>query len=939
MNNISRSVESIRSPNEDIRAYFQDQLSTLRVDILRYEDVSEECRKTQQLKEHFFQQSEMQKKQCEKLEETMRISRQQEADVKARCSFLESELETWKEKSYEHDSESVQTEQEAEKLRKQLEKAREDLREEKTELGRVQQRLEDQAEELSTIKATLGEKETLYQGCINKLAHERDGKDVLLRESQIEKDKLAGDLSHAGSKIRELASEAEQVRDANTQMRKDLQKAQSAAAEASALALELADLERQMMVKSAESRRASDEATSLSSQLASLQQLMAQASEANHSKEDDLKNTKVELTRLVKGAADHAREKDHLKAQLNEHVSTITGLKEKIDAAHRAQDKSVASLKQLQNSTVVMQKEKDQLTLQMSVEQSKLKTLKQELDARDATHRKDVDTLDSLQRRLKTLQEEKEELKSEMERSHANESKLIEAQAEYLSEKEDLQLELAKLQASLESKDIELRRTRADSIERSKTVEENHVAESEELKRRISQIEIALKEAEKTAEHKSRELEAHKKATLEKFDLLVQEALNQQNTRHESQRIPRSEMLLRDPRLQESTSMHAVGSQQRAPSSSEASAFSEEPLEGTVTKGRKKPNRLNLTVLNVSDASRTQSTQLLLQTNAVNDRHRHPDEGIARTGCVHAAAANELGAREMLDENGVSSIYPAGEEPQEPQRTLVYTAGAFDESMKAMNRPGTADTSSSVLSDPLSSDDLIDMDPLEQGTVPISRNNGYEQFQDENVPQSDRYDETPQRSARHSLHHVASFSRDRPKSQANTGSRMLPPATPSAPSTKNYGSPAHARHRIPKKSARSVGGAPSGNTRSSSPDYVHRPVSSHKTYGNYNPSGDSPGALYETHRPSVNRSTTKRKAPRGGALVNVQSKRHRASAHESSSQSTPSSQPAQISQAQSQDPRVVPTPRARRLKGGRRNDEFDAMFDRELQTGPSRRPH
>ncbi|KAJ4349544.1 uncharacterized protein N0V89_008160 [Didymosphaeria variabile] len=941
MSDITRSVEKIQDPTEDIRAYIGDQLATLREDVLRNEDVSEECQKTQQSKEHFLQQLEVQKEQCAKLEGAIRSSRQQEADAKARCSFLESELEAWKGKSCNHDSDSAQIEEEAGNLRQQLEKAREDLRGELTELGRVQQRLEDQAMEMSIIKATLDEKEASYQVYINKITQERAAKIGLLRESQIEKDKLAGDLSHAESKIRELASEAEKVRGANIHMKKDLQKAQSAAQEASSLAPELADLKRRLTEKSDEAQSATDEAALMSSQLITLKQRMAQASEAQRSKEEDLKNTQAELTRLVNEAADLSREKHQIKNQLNEHVSTIADLKEKIGTAHRAQEKSAASVKQLQSSTEVMRKDKDQLALQISAEQSKVKTLRKEMDARENTRRKDMDALDSLQHRLENLHEEKQELEFKLGRSRATEIKLSEAQAVYSSEKEGLQLELAKLQASLEVKNDELRRTKADYIEKSKKAEEDYAGRSNELKRRISQTETALKAAEKTAEHKSRELEAHKEATLKKFELLVQEAQNQESFRQGIHRKPQHELFVRDPRLQESSSMHAVGSQPQRPHSvADVGACHEEPFETRVTKARKKPNRGNLTVLNVADSSHTQSTPLLRLPNAVLDVHHDAEEGNAHRGFIHAAVTNEFGAREMLDENGISSIEPAGDESQEPQRALVCSAGAFDHSMKAMTRPRTAETSSSVLSDPLSSDDLIDMDPLEQGTVPVSLGNGYGRFKLEEGPRGDQYHGTPHRSSRHSLHGASSLPQDRPKSQANTGSRMLPPATPTVSSTKNYRSPANAGLRIPAKSARTGDEAQFGNTVSSSPDYVHRPVSNQKTYGNYsNPSAESlAGTPSRISRPSVHSPTKKRKGPGGGASENAPSKRLRASPRVSSSQSTLSSQPAQISQIQSQSPCIMPNPRTRRSKGRRRSDEFDAMFDRELQTGPSRRP-
>jgi hypothetical protein len=219
------------------------------------------------------------------------------------------------------------------------------------------------------------------------------------------------------------------------------------------------------------------------------------------------------------------------------------------------------------------------------------------------------------------------------------------------------------------------------------------------------------------------------------------------------------------------------------------------------------------------------------------------------------------------------------------------------------------ETSSSVLSEPPSSDDLIDMGPLEKGTVQDNSKNDYGHFGAGKAPHDSRYHET----SRNSLNGVSSITQDRPKSQANTGSRMLPPPTPTGPSTRDYPPPTKAVRRAPSRSAQS-GRVGSGNARSSSPGFLRRPTSNRKTYGN-NSAGLGTGEPSETLRASVNGPTMKRKGPGSRAPENLPSKRRRSSSRLSSAQSIPSSQPDQISQPQSQGPYVAPTPRGRRSKG------------------------
>lgn len=760
------------------------------------------------------------------------------------------------------------------------------------------------------------EKVVAYQKELHKLEHEKDGKDNLVGQLRTERDKLVGDLSHVEGRLSEMTSIAEELREADSQMKKELQKARSVAKEASSAASELTDLRKQMTKKSKESQSAIDEVTSLSSQLTSLKQQMETVSVAHRSKEEYFERIQAENTRLVQNATSLAQEQELLKTQLYEQASTVSALKDEINAANKVQEKNATSLQQLRSGAEAIQKEKDQLTVQMSADRSRLDTLKNELDVRDVTHRKDLDALKELQRRIDLLHEEKQEFSANLRLSRANETKMTEAQAMYSSEKEGMQLELAKLKSSLEAKEEELQRALANAMEKSKTMSEYHSKESEDLKRQISKAEASLRAVEKLAEHKTRELEAHKKSTLEKYEKLVSEARRQGNIPELLSHEQRSnDMLVRDPRPRMPGSMQADGSQ--TPHShpiKELVARNEDSFDSTVTKARKKPIRLNTTVVNVAEFSKSQPKHLLRSSNAIDDRLEGQDEDYCQRSLIDAHYTDESGTCGTLDEHGASLMERAVEESQEPPHSLAFSVVAFDDNMRAVNNYRKAESTSSALSEPLSSDDLIDMDPLEQGTLRVNPENDYKRFGA--VRNNRRNYKTPQSLSRNSLHEASALSQDRPKSQANTGSRMLAPTTPTGSFTGDHRPLANIAKGFPSRGIQ-TGRARSGNTRSSSPDYIHRPMSSLKTYGNHSSTSADhvSGAPFDTPRSNPNGATVKRKGPGGHVPENESSKRHRSSIQLGSSQSTSSSHPAQTSQGQSQGPFVVRTPRNRRSKG------------------------
>ena len=152
MGNITQSMEEIQDPTDGIQSYMHNQLATLRADVLKYQELLEDYRKTQLSSAQLDQQHETLKEKHTKQEESLQRCQEQVKDLETKYSLLESELETWKDKACNHGTDPAQFEQQADSLRSQIEQTKEDLQEARTALSHVQTRFEDQAKELVTTK-------------------------------------------------------------------------------------------------------------------------------------------------------------------------------------------------------------------------------------------------------------------------------------------------------------------------------------------------------------------------------------------------------------------------------------------------------------------------------------------------------------------------------------------------------------------------------------------------------------------------------------------------------------------------------------------------------------------------------------------------------------------------------------------------------------------
>ncbi|KAJ4299283.1 hypothetical protein N0V90_004527 [Kalmusia sp. IMI 367209] len=777
-NGLTKSVEQIDLPTHELQHYIQQQFSTLRADVMKFDEAFVEYRNAQHTIDDLHQQLELQKEQYMNLEGSVRSSRQEEADLKSRYSQLEVELEEWKSKSCGHGSDPLKLEQEIANLRQQVKKAREDLREGLTELGRVQQRSEDQTIELAKVKEIMREEEADFEAEIDHVRRERDGRDEALRDLQNEKHTLASEFQLAKGEIQNLTSEMETLREANIESKKEL----------------------------VEARLANTQVASRSSEFALAKQHLAQQVEALHSKEQGFNDLQQENADMKAKIAEIVQEKDKLQMRLDAEESKISVLREKIDKGNKTNEKMSSSWRQLQSNADTLQNEKEQLQLQLVVSQSTLSTWKKELDNRDTTIQKNADALEGLKRQTDELQKEKRELEVSLKRSRDNEAKMVDTQAVHSSEKESLEVEVAKLRESLNTKDKELQRSQSDAAGQSKIAADRHALEIEQLNRRVSQ-------AQNIAEKKSHEIEAHKKTMDEKY-----------------------EMLLHEFRGKQIASMQSVALQsQSSQLSTESNSRTSQTLDVKGGKMRKKPNRHNTLVLDVAEASHGQSKPLPLQRNGFDDQGE--------------------------DDHVLGPFDPQVDDAQGNKGSSTSLIDNFTQGMSQTTEHDKETASSSALSDPPSSDSIIDMSPLDNGTTALRSGDVRKRSVLEGGPRRSHQDGTLKNPTHAFLHESFSLSQSRPKSQANTSSRMLLPQASLAASGSDQSFRTSSNRPQPLY-GRYDGQTTERREKAISPDHIGRSRLRHKTHDHCDDTAlDVSGGsqLSDSSQPMGQRSVLKRK--------------------------------------------------------------------------------
>ncbi|KAF2472610.1 uncharacterized protein BDR25DRAFT_15851 [Lindgomyces ingoldianus] len=298
----------------------------------------------------------------------------------------------------------------------------------------------------------------------------------------------------------------------------------------------------------------------------------------------------------------------------------------------------------------------------LSKQESSIDAIRKKFDTEKAeTQERHQTALKESQNIIVALQNQKKQMESGL--KHPPPTDKISPQdieARFTLEKKALLDVISELKAVKQQYETQLQRIRQDNEEDREKLESGLRAEIGDLQRRLKQSETALMESEANTRRieikKTQELELHKRQTVTKFNELSRRADIAANARTQTE-IDTSALEPPASRSSQPASTQELGISQVMGSSSEVL----QNFQGA--KPKKKVNRQDNSVLSVDDLSHYQRDSLVTPT-----QREHREESPDYFSGVNPFFNDDLGAREQLDENGVSLLGFSGEIVTETQQ-------------------------------------------------------------------------------------------------------------------------------------------------------------------------------------------------------------------------------------------------------------------------------
>ncbi|KAF1850209.1 uncharacterized protein K460DRAFT_350291 [Cucurbitaria berberidis CBS 394.84] len=789
---LSSAVESKLLPTDEIQVCVKTEMQHLRTEILKYEDVLAEDRKAQESNATLKKELEAQKKNSQDLDRQIRVLQQNEADLETHESQLERELSDMRNTTRNQESELAELERGLTNLRQQVRNGEDDLQ---TANSRI-----DQTERL---RQELEQEAAKYKNWYE------SAKAMLLKiDASAKQEKKTENAADLRAKIVEECQKSMQERESGFKN----------------------EIHRLTIECDEKGGKLDEQRTEVSAAKDQLHTLRKNAKILS----SELTTTRIEKTALEKKleiAGKAALRSDSTSAE-------IIGLKEELRQKTeelQSTTRDYAALKQtyadLSIKAADLQASYDQLQTQISQHLSTIDNLHQQTEDQILETRQNAQTAVQLaQGQILTLQDEKENLRSMLEQATSNEANLKNAQATFSIERDNFHQQLAELQAAKESKDAEMRRVQADAAEEKRKSEDAHCTEINDWSRRLTHADVVLKEAEaklrlSEAEH-SAKLESDRKSTEKMLQQLHEEY---------------------DRKLQEANSRNGPSQKHTARSSNVGEESSRSLRSIQAGSNRKKVNRNNHSVLNLAVSSDIRHDSHVFTSNLLQPdlpRTQREDSQLS-FNLFEERSQNIPVAGDLFDDYGLSVIDPAAEpvaETQEKGSPLMTIEKFGERSQMAHHETKSQDSNLTDLST-VSSGEMAQMQVDAQPLSPPMLRGQDRSSPTYNLSQGNA-EKTPMRSDNVSVSGSrSSRSHYRPRSQANTASRMMPPPEAVSPHLDTR-IKFTAKHPMYEKSSRKL----VNNSGTSTPDSIHPPSSASRySYGHHDP--QLPGHIEERQGP------------------------------------------------------------------------------------------
>jgi hypothetical protein len=465
----------------------------------------------------------------------------------------------------------------------------------------------------------------------------------------------------------------------------------------------------------------------------------------------------------------------------------------------------------------------NQLQAQLAQQFPKIENTRQEADRRISEVRQDAqDTLQHSQDQASTLQQEKQSLLSRLEQARSNEAKLNNAQAAFSTEREKLHQRLIDIRTANEGKEADLIRIQADTTEQNRKLTEKHRTEIDDWSRRLTQTDAALKEAEAKLRLSDDQFQAKLASDRKK----AEENLLQVEQKYKIA-------------LQAATKQSALDQQR----SSQSSVVPDNPSTALQNihagKARKKLSRHNNSLLNITGTSTASSGTHTSKTSSIIFRTKVPQTQRERTELSPNLFDEQLGVDDVFDdENDLSIIDHDFQFVPETQEvgSLSMLQEVFDERLaQASHHEAERQNLRSTDLSSIGSEDLSQMQKdVQSVSTPMLRGHDHISSKPGSSQLSAR--ETPVRSDNNSVAgSLSSQSLERPRSQANMASRMMPPPDnvshhfQSRNQAQGSSAKVSSRHGVLDKTSQKF-----SSSGTSTPDFMHPPSSvSKQTYSQH----------------------------------------------------------------------------------------------------------
>lgn len=407
----------------------------------------------------------------------------------------------------------------------------------------------------------------------------------------------------------------------------------------------------------------------------------------------------------------------------------------------------------LTNRASELQISNDRLQALTEQQSSKLETSRQQADDRlsEAQNRSQM-ALQLAQDQISGLHNEKQEVIIQLEKARSSEIDLKTEQVACLNQKEVLQGKLNELRGSIDAREAEKLQTRADAAEERQRLAAEHQVEIDNWNNRQAQTDTALKEAEASIrrmedEHRAKLEYDHKLAAKELADIQIMYEAKLQAAKVQLNQVKQHDL--------------------RTSGSEDTSGRPLPDFQAGL--GRKRVNRQNLSVLDLTGSSIHLNDRPLhaVQNQSLRNQRQTSD-------MTDDLFRENAGAEDVFDSYDKELKNPTQGHISDTQDMSMFT-GDFNEDLNQLSsRKTRPHEASSTCSSSLNSDDLMQMGK-DVEDVPIEMLRGHDRSIGTQRSPEMCTRETAPRSDKSVSGSSSSPLDERPKSQANTASRLMPP--------------------------------------------------------------------------------------------------------------------------------------------------------------------